>query len=87
MHGFINVLAACGFALAEDMSRSEIEDVLLTRSIEDWRFDDKGLSWRDNSLSIDEIDDARELLWSIGSCSVEEALSDLDALGLIAGGR
>jgi len=87
MHGFINVLAAAAFAYAEDMSRNEIEDVLLTTSLEEWRFEETRLKWRDSSISIEDIEDSREMFWSIGSCSVEEAISDLDALGLIAGGK
>ena len=38
-------------------------------------------------MTLEDIDDSRGIFWSIGSCSVEEALNDLDALGLIAGGR
>jgi len=87
MHGFLNVLAACGFALAHDMARKELEEVLRTSSIEDWDFDEKKLTWRGLSLSMEDIEDTRDLLWSIGSCSVEEAMSDLDALGLVAGGK
>jgi hypothetical protein len=87
IHGFINVLAASAFAYVEDMSRNEIADVLLTASLEEWRFEEKRLSWRDSSITLEDIEDVREMFWSIGSCSVEVALSDLDALGLIAGGR
>jgi hypothetical protein len=87
MHGFLNVLAACGFALAEDMSRNEIEDVLNSATTDDWRFGDEQICWRDSSLSIEEIEDSRELFWSIGSCSIDEVIAGLDAHGLIGRGR
>jgi len=87
MHGFLNVLSACGFALAEDMSRNEIQELLTSASVEDWRFEPDRIRWRDASLTLEDIEDSRELFWSIGSCSVEEPLNDLDALGLITGGR
>jgi len=87
MHGFLNVLAACGFALSEDMSRSEIEDLLLTTTLENWRFEESQMKWCDSTLTIEDIEDSRDLFWTIGSCSVEEALGDLDALGLMAGGK
>ncbi len=82
MHGFINVLAACAFALSEDMSRSELEDLLLTQSSDAWSFTDKQLRWCDSTVSIEDIEDSRELFWSIGSCSPKEGLDELGALGL-----
>ena len=85
--GFLNVLAACGFALVHDLTTSELANVLTSPSAEDWRFGDAGLSWKGIDLTLEDIDDSRGIFWSIGSCSVEEALNDLDALGLIAGGR
>jgi hypothetical protein len=87
MHGFINVLAASAFAYADDMSRNEIEDVLVSHSLEDWRFDANRLGWCDSTIAIDDIQDARDLIWSIGSCSVQDAIDGLDVLGLVAGGR
>ncbi len=82
-HGFLNVLVATGFALAHDMSRSEIEDVLLDGSIEDWIFGDIQMSWGNHILTVaPNRRCTRDLFESIGSCSVEEALADLSHLGL-----
>lgn len=86
MHGFINVLGATSFALAEDMSRSEIEDVLLGHSIEEWKFEEDRILWRDLSVELEDIEASRDIFWSIGSCSVQEALTDMAALDLYSGG-
>ena len=87
MHGFLNVLSACGFALEHDMSRKELEQVLLSNSTTDWKFEEKKITWRKYAITLDDIDDSRDLFWSIGSCSFQDALDGLDALGLVAGGN
>ena len=85
--GFLNVLSACGFALEHDMARKELEQVLGSTSMTDWKFDEKKISWRNYSITLDDIDDSRDLFWSIGSCSFQDVLDGLDTLGLVAGGN
>lgn len=86
MHGFINVLAAAGFAITHDLNRKEIEEVLLSDAADDWVFTDETIEWQDFDMNVEQIEDARSFFESIGSCSVEEVLADLDVLGLTSGG-
>ena len=86
-HGFINVIAATGFAITHDMSRGEIEDVLLGGAQDDWIFGDQQLSFCDQVLSITQIEDARDLFESFGACSVQDGLADLRSLGLYLEGK
>jgi hypothetical protein len=83
MHGFLNVLVAGALAMAADLSRSEIEDVLSEQRVGAFEFSDDGLRYNGLHATLDEIDEFRDLFRSIGSCSVEEPLQDLAAIGLI----
>jgi hypothetical protein len=47
-----------------------------------FRFTSEGITWRDLHASLADIRRAREGLRSFGSCSFEEPLADLHALGL-----
>jgi hypothetical protein len=47
---------------------------------------DDQIGWKDLSAPLAAIEDARKLFLNIGSCSIEEPLSDLDAAGLIPSG-
>ncbi len=80
MHGFINVLMASAFAWSGD---KEIEKIIEETDPTAFRFDDKAC-WRDKSLSADQVRDARQnFMHAIGSCSFEEPVQDLQALGLL----
>ncbi|MBX9694301.1 MAG: hypothetical protein K2Z81_18090 [Cyanobacteria bacterium] len=80
MHGFINVLLASAFAWN---GKSDIEPILSEMDATAFSFDDRA-HWRDLSLSADEIKRARqEFIHSVGSCSFEEPVNDLKALGLL----
>lgn len=86
-HGFLNVLTAAALALKEDLSRSEIEIVLSSTSGRDWRFDHDRMYWCNSALTLDDIEFSRDSFLTIGSCSVDESLNDLDSLGLLSGGE
>ena len=86
-HGLLNVLAATAFAYTHDLASTEIEQILLTASVEDWQFEEKSLTWRNLSLGIEDIEDSRDLLWSIGSCSIQEVLGGLQQLKMLTGGN
>ncbi|MBX3075684.1 hypothetical protein KF728_25785 [Candidatus Obscuribacterales bacterium] len=80
MHGFINVLMASAFAWSGD---KKIEKIIEETDPTAFRFDDKAC-WRDKSLSAEQIRDARQnFMHAIGSCSFEEPVQDLQALGLL----
>jgi hypothetical protein len=49
-----------------------------------FRFTDESVSWREQSLSIAQLADARQsFCLSFGSCSFEEPVQDLRALKLL----
>ena len=75
MHGFVNVFLAA--ALLE-----QADEILAE---EDWRvfaFDEDGASWRGHRVGTDALRTMRrEFAISFGSCSFEEPIGDLRALG------
>lgn len=81
-HGFLSVLIAGCLALGHDLSRAEIEHVLLLEDASSLWFSDRGLGWGDFEASLDDIDDFRDQFGSIGTCSVAEPLEGLLRLGL-----
>lgn len=81
MHGFLNVLMASAFAWRGDAD-IDIEAIIAETDISAFRFDDHA-HWRDHSLSIAELESARaHFVHSIGSCSFEEPVEELQAHGL-----
>jgi hypothetical protein len=46
-------------------------------------FSDSGLAWRDVAVTTAEVLDARRFALSFGSCSFDEPIRDLIALGLL----
>lgn len=80
MHGFINVLMASAFAFNGER---DIEPILAETDAAAFRFDERA-HWRGNSLDADHIRDARlNFMHSIGSCSFDEPVHELQALGLL----
>jgi hypothetical protein len=78
MHGFINVFLAAAFAWHGERKSHPI---LAETDAFAFRFDDRA-HWRDRSLSGEEITEARrQFAHSFGSCSFEEPIADLRALG------
>jgi hypothetical protein len=79
-HGFLNVFLAASFAWH---GRSEIEPVLAETDPGALRFDDRA-RWRDWSLDAAQVEEARaHFAHAFGSCSFEEPVRDLEALGLL----
>src|SRR5262249_7789663 len=80
MHGFLNVFLAACFAWH---GRSDIEGVLAETDPAAFRFDDRA-HWRDWSLDAAQVQDARtNFAHAFGSCSFDEPVHDLEALGLL----
>lgn len=78
MHGFINVFLAAAFAWHGER---QIDPIVAETDPAAFRFDDQA-HWRGLSLSSDEIAEARRsFAHSFGSCSFEEPIEDLQALG------
>ncbi len=81
MHGFVNLLIASAFAM-DGTTCKALCDVLAERQASCFRFTDAGARWKDKSVSMSKLREAREqLAISFGSCSFEEPLEDLSVLG------
>lgn len=84
MHGFINVFLAAEMA-RRGYANLLIEQVLGEEDPRTFKFDDDGVQWRDAHFSTGEIADMRaNFAIAFGSCSFEEPVSDLQALGLLS---
>jgi hypothetical protein len=82
LHGFINVFMAAAIALNR-AEETEVCAVLEETEAQAFSFSDQA-RWRDRHLSLDRIRSARrEFLHSFGSCSFEEPVAELQALGWI----
>jgi len=78
MHGFINVLMASAFAWRGEKN---IEPIVAEQDPGAFSFDNRAC-WREKCLTLEEIVDARKnFVHSVGSCSFEEPVQDLRALG------
>jgi hypothetical protein len=74
-HGFLNLLAACVFGEAEE------EEALRDDAFE---LDAEAFRWRDRVARPDELSRVRsELFAGFGSCSFEEPVAELHALGIL----
>jgi hypothetical protein len=80
MHGFLNVFLAACFAWH---GQGEIEPLLAETDPAAFRFGDRA-HWRGWSLDAAQVRDARaDFVHAFGSCSFEEPVRDLEALGLL----
>jgi hypothetical protein len=78
MHGFINVLMAAAFAW---QGATDIEPILSEQDASAFVFDDKA-SWRGHPLTVSQLTDMRQnFMHSVGACSFDEPVQDLQALG------
>lgn len=84
MHGFLNVLLMTGF-VREGYRVNLLEDVMEDEFEEVFTFGESGLSWRDeHTLGLSQIINLRSKGFnSFGSCSFDEPIADLRALGLL----
>lgn len=82
-HGFLNVFGTGVLAVAHGLSPSEIACILADEIGTHFHFADSSFGWKHWICSIDEIEAGRELATSFGSCSFEEPVADLVAMGLL----
>jgi hypothetical protein len=83
-HGFLNVLAAAVLAHAEGLSADELVPLLAEEDPQAFTVDAHGLAVRDRRAGPQEIAAARsELFVAYGSCSFDEPVEDLTALGVL----
>jgi hypothetical protein len=84
MHGFLNMFLMTGFA-RESFKPDSLEELMEEEFGEVFQFDENGVTWRgENFLSNWQLERLRRLgIQSFGSCSFEEPVEDLKAMGLL----
>ena len=84
MHGFLNMLMMTGFA-RESFRHSLLEELMEEEFEEVFRFDELGVQWRDQHvMTLTHINSLRTRgMQSFGSCSFDEPIADLQAMGLL----
>lgn len=80
MHGFVNLV--CAVALIHfGGDAGEAVQVLAEEDPSAWRLSQDSLAWRSHSWSADQLTETRKIFVGFGSCSFEEPIRDLEALG------
>lgn len=83
MHGFLNLLVAASLARS-DVSLEELITALEDEDAEHFKFDSDALIWNDRRLSAELVKETRARSFATyGSCSFDEPVADLRALGMI----
>ena len=82
--GFVNMLIAAALAQHVDMGEALLVEVLEAETLEPFRFEADSLSWRGHRLETAQVEDTRlGLAISFASCSFDEPLDGLRAIGLL----
>lgn len=84
MHGFVNVFGGAALLHADAVDAAALAEVLAERDPAAFDLGDDGsFAWRDVRLDAGTVDDARAAFaLSIGSCSFDEPVDDLRAMGV-----
>ncbi len=84
MHGFLNVFVAAALAYTDRTGKEVLEAVLSEQSAGAFAFDATGVEVHGRRLTCEDIALARRrFAISYGSCSVDQPIQELEALGLI----
>ena len=84
MFGYLNMFIAAAFAAAGRLSEADLAALLVESDVARFEFDDDGISWRGERLTLDDIRDTRgAFATSYGSCSFTEPVEDLRGLQLL----
>jgi hypothetical protein len=82
-HGFLNVFIAAAFIRA-GLTCDSISMLMKEESGAAFRFESEGISWRDHQIRNEQLREARNnFAIAFGSCSFQEPIDDLKALGLL----
>jgi hypothetical protein len=83
MFGFLNICAAAALVHAGS-PRSDVLGVLRESSATAWLFDEHGMEWRGNRITISQLRAMRHTLFrSFGSCSLREPVDELKRMRLL----
>jgi len=81
MHGFLNLSCAAAVLFFNGQER-DAEKILQDEDQQSWRIDEDSLQWRHLKWTRDQLSTLRhDFFMSLGSCSFEEPIHDLEALG------
>jgi len=84
MHGFLNVFGAAVLTHAHDLDTTTIACIVEDEEPRHFRFDGDTFGWQNQSIGVHEIAAARrDFAHGFGSCSFDEPMEDLRALGLM----
>ncbi|MFN0131324.1 MAG: hypothetical protein ACKVW3_02135 [Phycisphaerales bacterium] len=84
MHGFLNLFVASAFVQAQRIDARRAAEVLEERDASTFKFTDEGVRWKGLFAETAQIAKAREVLsLSYGSCSFDEPVGEMKALGLM----
>jgi hypothetical protein len=84
MHGFLNIFGAAALIHARALFRTDLPSILEDEDASHFRFDEHGFTWNGVRATVEQISEARRMsIVSFGSCSFDEPLEDLRALGLL----
>jgi hypothetical protein len=84
MHGFLNVFGAAVLAYTLRLGEEQVLRIIEDEDPEDFVFTEDEFRWKDLSVTVDAITEARHpRVGSFGSCSFDEPRDDLRALGLL----
>lgn len=84
MHGFLNVFLGAVLARAHRLDRDHLLQILNEQDPKAFTFTEAHAAWRDLSIDTASLAKVRETFAvSYGSCSFDEPLEDLRALGLV----
>lgn len=83
-HGFLNVFGAGVLAWALNISHTDLFEVLREEDAGAFRFDGDRFLWRDRSVTAAQVERGRAMfVTAFGSCSFDEPVDDLEALGML----
>jgi hypothetical protein len=82
MHGFLNVMVALALAEEHDLNRAEIAAILDDQNARNFVVEPSEVGHMNLRACLDSIGAVRTLFAGFGSCSVDEPVEDLRALGL-----
>jgi hypothetical protein len=83
MHGFLNVLGAAILAAEHKWDARQAAIMLEDEEADSFSFTQDVFAWRDWKIDIERLQYRRKFVTSFGSCSFDEPLDDLRALGLL----
>lgn len=85
MHGFLNVIGAAVLTRARGLDRTTVERIVAEEDRSAFELGERRFAWAGIGADAEEIGEARgALVHGFGSCSFDEPVEDLCALGILS---